>query len=253
MNRTEASLSSQDSHRAAALTLWFAEGQHIELVSTDFYCPLLVASGNALGGPAVAFQAKEGVSAWRSVGGSFCEVRAVRGKTIGAFQATVTFQWTAAVQALAVLLLNSVAENANGNCEYVLTGGAGSLAASLDAAILKRSSWLDLFGWDSNGQQFCTQVICRSNPGLRRLGPVAMALNREILAPNAVAVHVGNKRVTDCSALIEYASDIESQWASKRQQRDQQATLQCCTMSNVIENQGNIERQLRLPGIVGRR
>lgn len=145
------------------LTLKFESSlERCELVETGFYHPMLCAP-----------------------------LRCVRGKAAGAFKNAGTFQWTRAVHALSLLLIR-VKLNAPPICsprETVphtempeLVGYRGSLAASLDAAISKEPRWLnDMFGTDSRGNCLINRLLSRTNSGLKRPGPVALAFNEKFL------------------------------------------------------------------------
>lgn len=137
-----------------ALSLWFSSDRQIELIKTTFKSPSIAN-----------------------------EVCAIRGKTAGAFASCATFQWTAAVQALSILLLKAVIRDKNGcrTFEPLLEGGKGTIASSLDAALYKQNSWLELFGSTASGDLLSRRIITRTNPGRKRFGPVMISLNQKLL------------------------------------------------------------------------
>jgi hypothetical protein len=110
--------------------------------------------------------------------------RSVRGKTAGAFKDVGSFQWTAAVKALAILTLKAgLAQMARpGEVEHHLAGYKASLAASLDYALSKQPQWLtELFGIDSSGTSILRRLILRTNPERKRPGPVVLSFSDRAL------------------------------------------------------------------------
>ncbi len=108
------------------------------------------------------------------------ERRSVRGKTSGAFKNVGSFQWTAAVKALAILTLKAGLTQLEGPgaVENQLVGYKGSLAASLDYALSKQPEWLtELFGVDSSGICTVRRLILRTNPERKRPGPVVLSFS----------------------------------------------------------------------------
>jgi hypothetical protein len=171
--------------KCTTLALWFYFKEHIELEKITFRSPLLLD-----------------------------EIRAVRGKTPGAYLRSVTFQWTSAVQALSILLLRAAQRQVceSNSEEPLLQGGKGSPAASLDAALNKDSAWLDLFGGDERGKPMSKQILLRSNSGLRRTGPVTISLNERILPRECISVYLDNKRVQNSRNFQECIEAIERCW-----------------------------------------
>ena len=169
------------------LCLWLTAAPRVELIKTAFCSPAIPD-----------------------------EICAVRGKTAGAFTTSVTFQWTPAVQALSVLLVRAAIQaKAGSKHSPLLEGDRGSLAASLDAALYKQTAWLDLFGASVNGDPLSRRILVRTNPGLRRLGPVTISLNEKILPRSSIDVFIDNKPATDIPLLERAALCIESQWNDK--------------------------------------
>lgn len=117
--------------------------------------------------------------------------KVVRGKSGGAFITFGSFQWTRGVKALALLMLRSIHHARSDSTTPVpmLIGGRESLAASLDYAIDKRPLWLiDMFGIDSLGNPLVPRILKRTNPGRKRPGPTAIALNSHFLPPEAFVI-----------------------------------------------------------------
>ncbi len=102
-------------------------------------------------------------------------------------RSSCVFPWTAAVQTIASLLVSSKLESE----PFILEGGEGSAASSLDAALSKPPNWLlDMFGSDSHGSAIAGRLFKRSNPERKRPGPVAVALNPSQLGPEGVRVFI---------------------------------------------------------------
>jgi hypothetical protein len=63
-----------------------------------------------------------------------------------------------------------------------ISGGAGSLAASLDYSIAKNTGWLaEIFGSDTNGTLVIRKLMTRQNPERKRPGPVVVAFTKKII------------------------------------------------------------------------
>jgi hypothetical protein len=153
------------------LTLHFAGDKSVELFETCFIHPLI-------GEPR----------------------RCIRGKRSGAYRGYSTFQWTKAVQALSILMVEAAKRTIEPTSAPMLRGGPGSFASSLDYAIDKQTTWLyDMFGWDDRGSGFSRRLFMRSNPGQRIAAPVAISLNLHCLAENEVEVLLNYDRVSTLS------------------------------------------------------
>lgn len=185
--------SEQNRQGNTSLSLWFTSERGLELIKTRFCSP-------SLSTPVVA----------------------VRGKTAGAFSTSATFQWTAAVQALSLLLLRAAVRHET-HCsqeEPLLEGGKGSLASSLDASLYKKTAWLDLFGADIRGDSMSKRVLRRTNPGRRRSGPVMISLNEKLLPRHAIEVFLDDQRIKDPGKLNHYAFIIEDSWMDELRPAD---------------------------------
>lgn len=129
----------------------------------------------------------------------------VRGKANGAFEGAGTFQWTSAVKAVALLAVSTVLtryEDSEKNSAAILSGGTGSLAASLDYAISKRPGWLvDTFGYDNSGGSFASTLFRRSNPERKRPGPVTIAFDSRLLAADDIEILIAGVVVRDVASL----------------------------------------------------
>ena len=110
-----------------------------------------------------------------SLGGNTKKLHVVRGKTSGAFIASGSFQWTAAVKAISILIIKGVL--AKEQCASpILSGGKGSLAASLDHALVKAPLLLlDMFGDDESGRPLLERFTSITNPGRKRPWQVSIS------------------------------------------------------------------------------
>ena len=137
----------------------------------------------------------------------------VRGKTVGPFQATGTFQWTRAVQALSLLVVRYVLFS-NG-CDlgvngHLLTGGKRTFAAALDRAIRRDSHWLsDMFGRNSRNIAMARYLFIRSNSGMKRPGPVSVAINDKVLPLYSIKIYLNGEEVSDLGTLRGLLKNLE--------------------------------------------
>ena len=130
------------------------------------------------------------------------ERRCIRGKRSGAYRGYSTFQWTKAVQALSLLMVEACIRSHAPSNAPLLTGGTGSFASSLDYAIDKQTTWLfDMFGWDSKGGGLSRRLFIRSNPGQRLPGPVALSLNLISIGYQEIEILLNYEPVTGLDAL----------------------------------------------------
>lgn len=114
----------------------------------------------------------------------------VRGKTSGPLREAGSFQWTAAVKGLALLIVRTCA------CQEgtLLMGEKDSLASSLDYAISKQPIWLtEMFGCDAQGSSLAKRMILRTNPERKRPGPVILGVNQLFLRPSEIAIYSHGK------------------------------------------------------------
>lgn len=140
-----------------------------------------------------------------------------RGKGLFPTLGQHTFQWTPAVKALAVLLLRTRARDLSGSVWPVkaipaLSGGSGSLAASLDYALTKKPLWLlDMFGVRSDGDVIARSLFVRWNSERKRGGYVFVATNSVELAAESINITLDG-RVLDFEECASLASAIECDW-----------------------------------------
>lgn len=142
------------------------------------------------------------------------EMISVRGKTAGAFGTCGSFQWTSAVQAFAVLCIRATRVD-EGGCAQVLSGTVGSPAASLDYAISKEPVWLlDMLGQDSVGRSLASRLIRRTNPNMKRPGPVVLSVNQHFIDRNIIKILIDGKPARDSVALDSLETSILARWKS---------------------------------------
>lgn len=145
------------------LTLWFDGGARPQLARTYFYHPL--------------------------INRPLCTCR---GRI--SFAAEGTFAWTSAVKGLCMLLMGSYLSCRQGGLLSCLSGGQGSLAASLDYAISKKPCWLqDMFGVDSDGRLVIQRLVLRRNPERKRAGPVEILLNNHFFPAARIQINLDGK------------------------------------------------------------
>lgn len=173
----------------AKLTLWLTAAHSLALEKTCFSHPI--------------------------VGG---ELKAVRGKTAGAYHGYSTFQWTPAVQSMALLVLRTAAlGRENRLSEALIEGGQGSPASSLDYSIGKAPAWmLDIFGVDRSGSPLAKRLFRRTNPERKRNGPVAVAINESMLPSPAITIFIDHREIQDSKTLLEAAEEIERCFSSQK-------------------------------------
>lgn len=139
-----------------------------------------------------------------STGGSSSPLLSIRGKTPGAFGKAGTFQWTSAVRALSLLLVQAKVVQLLDAPEIggVLIGDRASPAASLDYALSKQPAWLEeMFGVLADGSCIATRLIIRTNSNRKRPGPVVLALNHRALSPDDISIVWEGKRVERVEVL----------------------------------------------------
>ncbi len=157
------------------LSLWFSETYPPELIRTSF-----------------------------SHAGSPLRV-AIRGKTSGAYAECGSFQWTGAVQALAVLAVCTRKSELTREttCVPCLEGGRGTLASSLDYALSKQPQWMaDVFGSEINGAPTLVRLVRRTNPNGKRSGqPVGVAFHPNAISGANIAIYWGERELTSAGEL----------------------------------------------------
>jgi tRNA A-37 threonylcarbamoyl transferase component Bud32 len=143
--------------------------------------------------------------------------RSVRGKDEGAHAGSASFQWSPALKVLAAYLLSCAASGrrSSGDLCPPLMGERSSPAASLNYAMSKKPGWIkDMFGEDSNSHPYLLDLISRTNPDLKRVGPVILCLNSQMLPPERISVYVGDRQVDGVEKIEQMACAIEKSFKS---------------------------------------
>lgn len=146
------------------------------------------------------------------------DIKAVRGKTPGAYRKLGTFQWTQAVQGMSILALRTAALAKYGcGAITVMEGYEGSPASSLDYAIGKLPVWmLDVFGADRFGLPLAKRLFRRTNPERKRSGPVSISFNENVLPPSQIEIFFDGNLVTDQEKLLQAAQLLENEFILKK-------------------------------------
>lgn len=158
-----------------------------------------------------------------------------------------SFTWSGAVQALSVMLLRAAA----GKPAPQLSGGRESPASALDYAISKDPRWLvEMFGADSHGHALIRRFVSRSNPNLKRPGPVSLSVSAEV----SVCVVSANLPITDRVRLEALADRIERNWSPYGKKRIAKQQVENRTSFEPIERmfEQEIDRALDDQGIFDR-
>lgn len=144
------------------------------------------------------------------------ELRTIRGRTPGAYHRYGSFQWTRAIKGLCVLMLLECAhgESQQGPLRSpALSGGRGTPAASLNDALHKQVAWLiDMFGIDYQGIPLARRLIDRSNPGMKRPGVVALALNQSFLPVARINIRLEGCNIKETEQFSTMAKQIEQDY-----------------------------------------
>lgn len=145
----------------------------------------------------------------------------VRGKCGGAYLMAGSFQWTSAVQALCILIVNHKhyyscpRESRTLNEEYI-TGGAASPAASLDYAISKQPLWiLDFFGVDDSGLSRTRKLLIRTNPERKRAGSVTIRVKHSALPADNIEIFLDERKLMATNELLSLLETIRKQFGAE--------------------------------------
>ena len=139
-------------------------------------------------------------------------ILSIRGKSACGRFADATFQWTSALKGLALLFL----KHAAGKERFMLTGGAGSPACSVDFAISKQPRWVEeVFGTDKQGISLLRRFVVRKNSNRKRPGPVSIGLSSSPLSRVSISVSVNGRPMHDKEELNSLAELLASQIQSE--------------------------------------
>ncbi len=124
-----------------------------------------------------------------------------------------SFQWTAAVQALSVLMVRAAVSQAVDSSDEILprlVGEKGSLAASLDYALDKQPNWLvEMFGVDANGVSLLRRFLDRVNSGCKYAGPVTISLRNTLIQDRPIRIYLNDEPVSHRRDLIFLLRELE--------------------------------------------
>ena len=133
----------------------------------------------------------------------------VRGKTAGSFRSAGTFQWTAAVKGLCALFIRTRLAQLDQSIETSIEGTRGSLAASLDYAIVKQPSWiLEMFGVDAKGKAYIRQIITRTNSQRKLPGPVKLTVDQLALRPTDIRLVWNDTLISSAEQLTSLLAQV---------------------------------------------
>lgn len=122
-----------------------------------------------------------------------------------------TFRWSRGVRAMSILMLRSFLACLDSTVEPRLSGGSGSIAATLDSALSKEPAWLiDSFGVFPGGMPVSRRLFARSNPGRKRIGPVAVSLVGRVKGED-VEIYVNGRLLVECCELRSILAELENQ------------------------------------------
>ena len=139
-------------------------------------------------------------------------LESVRGKTAGAFRGAGTFQWTSAVKALSALIIRAYLNRRDPLTLPYIQGGKNSLASTFDYALSKGPAWLvEMFGADQCGNAMAKRIFRRTNPNMKRPGPVVVAISPNFLEENSIKISLDGKELTDPDKLRSLLANIEAQ------------------------------------------
>ncbi len=136
----------------------------------------------------------------------------IRGKGQGAIHGAGSFQWSAAVKAFSLLMVRTARALSIGEslAKINLTGGQGSLASSLDYALVKQPDWvIDMFGFDNSGQSYLRRLLRRTNSERKMPGPVIVGLNPHALVGSLLEIKVNGMSLSHPEQLTYLLQDIE--------------------------------------------
>jgi hypothetical protein len=147
--------------------------------------------------------------------GSAVALTCVRGKTAGAYRGVGTFHWSSAVRALTCLFLQAKLVDESCRLEPLLSGGAKSLAASLDYALTKQPSWIvEMFGVSSSGKAQARGLFRVTNSHRKRAGPVSISLNSHVCPRSCIEVVLDGRLIDNPEIVRTMLATIEAYGSS---------------------------------------
>jgi hypothetical protein len=111
---------------------------------------------------------------------------------------------------VAALFLRALLMDESTSREPMLSGGAKSLAASLDYALTKQPSWIvDMFGISSNGRTHAKRLFRVTNSHRKRSGPVSVSINLHVCPKRCIEVLLDGKVVNCPETLLTMLKTVE--------------------------------------------
>lgn len=171
-----------------------------------------------------------------------------RGKALAFQRDAGLFQWSAAVKAFAILAVGTRANICEGakNEPYHLEGEGGSLAATLDYAIAKPTSWIvDLFGRETNGKSFARLIFKRENSERKRAGPVRVSLSSQVHDPGRLRIFLDGVELLTSKALRDLLEMLEEPAKEKKAAPSEQDTpvFRAAWFKKVLEEEVKFDLQ----------
>lgn len=143
------------------------------------------------------------------------QLHCVRGKGGGAYGAVGSFQWTPAVQGLALLLVHARRSWQAEGRGAPIKGLKGSPAAALDYAIDKVPVWMvDMLGSDAHGRSLIHRLIHRTNANRKRPGPVVLGINERFMNCGKITIYCDDK-IADASQLEALEMELQLAWEKR--------------------------------------
>jgi hypothetical protein len=142
-----------------------------------------------------------------------------RGKSLAFQRDAGLFQWSAAVKAFALLAVGTRLAASGGHREKfgVLEGERGSLAATLDYAIAKPTSWIvDLFGREASGKSYARIVFKRENSEQKRAGPVRVSLSSQLDSSEKLRIYLDGVEVTSTGQMTDLYELLQGDLSKKK-------------------------------------
>lgn len=148
----------------------------------------------------------------------------IRGKNLGGFGNFGSHQWTKGVWGLVHLCLRTAFDAKQPPSLLLtgaaITGGKGSSAAALDAAITCQKQWVrDMFGEVEGCRPITHRLFARSNPGLR-IGPeLGIEFNGRILKGENIIVCCDGVIADTAQAIGSILTSFENQLRGQSEKR----------------------------------
>lgn len=121
------------------------------------------------------------------------------------------FRWSRAVRGMSILFVRFALSRHDPRVVPRMEGGRGSIAACLDGALSQEPVWLvEMFGASHEHIPRYRRLFVRSNPGLKRCGPVAVSCTPRVKSDN-IRVFLDDALVVDKTSLESILARLMSQ------------------------------------------